>query len=82
MTKKIQISDLIPFLKPGFVAMDSTGEWYWYKKQPKQSRVHAVWSIDNHTDPKSDFQALSVAFNIARSDKEWDKSVLKVAKND
>ena len=80
MTKKIQINDLIPFLKPGFVAMDSTGEWYWYKKQPKQSPVYGFWGIDTQADPKTDFQALSVAFDIEKSEQEWNESTIKVTR--
>lgn len=78
MTKQITINELIPLLKPGYVAMDATGEWYWYRKQPKQGLTRSAWAIDPTMDPKSDFQALSVAFNIAKSDVEWDKSLIKV----
>ncbi len=80
MTKKIQITDLIPFLKPGFVAMDSTGEWYWYKKQPKQGMVRGFYGIDTSANPKTDFQALSVAFDIEKSEKEWDQTIIKVTR--
>ena len=80
MTKKIKITDLIPLLKPGFVAMDASGEWYWYRKQPKKSPTFAVWSVDNGIDPKQDFQALSIAFDIEKSIKQWDESLIKIGK--
>lgn len=80
MIKKVKITDLMPLLKPGYVAMDSTGQWYWYKKKPKPGIVQAVWIIDKSTDPKHDIQALSIAFNIKKSDKEWNKSAIKVTR--
>ena len=83
MTKKIQINDLIPFLKPGFVAMDAFGDWYWYKKQPHISKVRTVWTVDNVSAASPDsIQALSIAFDIAKSDKEWDQSLIRINKND
>ena len=30
----INIQDIIPFMKDGWVAMDSDNEWYWYEDKP------------------------------------------------
>lgn len=71
--KKIQISDLIQILNPGYVAMDATGDWYWYRHKPEIAPVMAVWK------PTSDLvQRLSSAFNIEKTDIEWEKSLIKV----
>ena len=29
----INIQDIIPFMKKGWVAMDKSGEWWWYRKK-------------------------------------------------
>ena len=29
----INIQDLIPFMKEGWVAMDKNGDWYWFKNK-------------------------------------------------
>ena len=73
MTKKIQITDLIPFLKPGFVAMDATGEWYWYEIKPEIAKVCAEW-----VQPNGTMQNLSNAFNLKKSETKKKKSLIKV----
>ncbi len=73
MSKKIKITDLMPLLKPGFVAMDPTGEWYWYEIKPEIAKVCAEW-----VQPNGTMQNLSNAFNIKKSDSEWEKSLIKV----
>lgn len=30
----VKITDIIPFMNHGWVAMDSNGEWYWYDLKP------------------------------------------------
>ena len=30
----IKITDLIPMLKNGWVAMDNNGAWWWYNEKP------------------------------------------------
>ena len=34
MTKQIDIQELIPYLKEGWVTMDSDGVWYWHEEEP------------------------------------------------
>ena len=31
----INIKELIPFMKDGWVAMDESGDWNWYKDKPE-----------------------------------------------
>lgn len=33
MTKQIKIEELIPKMKPGYVACNKNGFWYWYEKE-------------------------------------------------
>lgn len=30
----INIQDIIPFMKKGWVAMDKSGQWWWYNEKP------------------------------------------------
>lgn len=40
---RIKIQDLLPLMKPGFVAMDSNGVWVWYKLKPRVGRFCPEW---------------------------------------
>lgn len=40
----IKIDDLIPLLESGWVAMDYTGEWYWFENKPKI--IDGLWRND------------------------------------
>ena len=35
----INIQDIIPFMKDGWVAMDSDNEWYWHEQRPMKNQV-------------------------------------------
>lgn len=41
--KQITIYDLLPLLKPGWVAMDGEGTWVWYRLKPDLSTFYAQW---------------------------------------
>lgn len=75
MIKKVKITDLLPLLKPGYVAMDSTCEWYWYENKPKLAPVLAIWMQED-----GKMQNLTNAFNIVGFRGEWDTSLIKVDK--
>jgi len=67
----INIQDIIPFMKDGWVAMDRDGEWYWYPLVPATDfngewRCNAVLSTYTLK-----------AFDIAPAD-DWTKSLIKV----
>jgi hypothetical protein len=67
----INIQDIIPFMKKGWVAMDEDGDWYWYPLVPDTGfngewRCNAVQSTYTLK-----------AFDIAPAD-DWTKSLIKV----
>lgn len=68
MTNKINIKDLLPLLKDGYVAMDMDGTWFWYSEKPERG------DIDWYSE-KSYVDCLSM-FNI-KSVKDWEKSLIK-----
>ena len=72
--KKFDINDLIPLLNPGFIAMDLTGDWYWYEHKPHIHMMFSVWTCED-----GEMRCLSGAFNIAKC-AQWDKSLIKVCK--
>ena len=66
------IQDIVPFMKDGWVAMDETGDWWWYSEKPfigiKQWHTEATsytGMIDNDV------------FSIAPAE-DWTKSLIKV----
>lgn len=78
MTEKKQISiyDLLPLLKPGWVAMDSNGEWWWFKKRPTISVRHNYWSTKGDCDGYTDL----IEFNVAPFDDDWKDSLMESGK--
>lgn len=70
----INIQDIIPFLKKGWVAMDADGEWWWFPIEPYMiSDKWELWGEDNYREVIH----ISVMFNIAPAD-DWTKSLIKV----
>lgn len=67
----INIQDIIPFMKDGWVAMDKDGRWHWYSDKPKTF-------YDSWLGPQrmTDYIWLS-CFDIAPAD-DWTKSLIKV----
>lgn len=67
----INIQDIIPFMKDGWVAMDKNKCWYWHRRKP--TKLNSPW---NYWDSKgSDFELLM--FKIAPAD-DWTKSLIKI----
>lgn len=65
----INIEELIPFMKKGWVAMDKNGSWIWCSKKPTKSGCCwfcSPWGI-----------CLSYSFDIAPAE-NWEKSLRKV----
>ena len=71
----INIQDIIPFMKKGWVAMDKNKRWFWYSKKPRQSIKLSMWKIEAPTTTNT--EALSVTFDIAPAD-DWTQSLIKV----
>lgn len=74
---QIKIQDLFPLLKPGFVAMDSDGAWWWYNKEPSPDGYNDSWTM-LHIPPK-DCSSLD-AFDIAPYDGNWKNSLMECGK--
>lgn len=67
----INIQDIIPFMKKGWVAMDKDGAWFWYSDKPKT--FCGLW-----LRPKREHQYSKLScFDIAPAD-DWTKSLIKV----
>lgn len=72
----INIQDITPFMKKGWVAMDSNGNWLWYDRKPKKDSFDRMGWIENE---KSDWHGFSEleAFDIAPAD-DWRKSLIRI----
>lgn len=70
----INIQDIIPFMKDGWVAMDSRGNWWWFEMKPVKGKEYKLW---HHRSSSYLDLRLSVAFDIAPAD-DWTKSLIKV----
>lgn len=64
----INIQDIIPFMKKGWIAMDKDGRWFWYKRKP--IKYDGEWVGD-------DVCTIWFGFDIAPAD-DWTKSLIKV----
>lgn len=45
--KPIDINVILPFLEKGFVAMDKSGKWFWYKHEPYCQGENERWAAVN-----------------------------------
>lgn len=74
----INIQDIIPFIKDGWIAMDKSGEWWWYPKKPFIYNNENEWFFDDKTEHAKSAVKLSNLFgNFAPAD-DWTKSLIKV----
>lgn len=76
----IKIEDLIPFLKKGWVAMDSSNIWFWTDKKPwtntqdkKENRGYWYANTINAYTLE--------AFDIAPAE-DWTQSLIKIERKD
>ena len=67
----INIQDIIPFMKKGWVAMDENGLWCWYKTKPIK-----VSSITGGYWQSNTCESITM-FDIAPAD-DWTQSLIKV----
>jgi len=70
----INIQDIIPFMKDGWVAMDNGGVWNWWEHKPKMKHDFCWWAQTGY------LCCLSDGFDIAPAD-DWTKSLIKVGGN-
>lgn len=66
----INIQDIIPFMKKGWVAMDSNCKWGWYDKKPIIRK--GIWMPNDNGE---NYEMLNIAFDIAPAD-DWTKSLI------
>lgn len=72
--KQITIYELLPLLRPGFVAMNFDGVWYYHKEQPIiGANQTGRWINYSDTLPRR----LSGLFNIAPFDGDWKDSLME-----
>lgn len=74
---QIKIQDLLPLLKPGFIAMDSDGWWWWFETEPSPDGYGDRWILKDY--PNSDCSALD-AFNISPFEGDWKDSLMECGK--
>lgn len=67
----INIKDIIPFMKKGWVAMDKNGEWWWYSEKPSPYGIQ--WHVQDGKTGSVD----NDVFDIAPAD-DWTESLIKV----
>lgn len=72
MTKQIDILEIMPFMKDGWVAMDKSGTWYWYDEEPY---------IENGAWLNDGILSNLECFNIAPVS-DWTKLLIKVENKD
>ena len=70
----INIQDIIPFMKKGWVAMDGNCKWAWYDKKPTIDKEFLQWLPD---DNDGIYEMLDSAFDIVPAD-DWTKSLIQV----
>jgi len=76
MTKQIDIKELIPYLKKGWVAMDENGTWLWCEVKPKIKNC-GIWELSEQCS----YCTLTAYINIAPIS-NWTKSLIKVENKD
>lgn len=69
----INIQDIIPFMKDGWVAMDKDGAWCWFSHKPILKNGLDFWCLS----ACSMSYTIPTAFDIAPAD-DWTKSLIKV----
>ena len=67
----IKITDITPFMRKGWVAMDKYGLYVWYDKKPVISKRRGAFMVTGFTACPLD------AFDIVPAD-DWTKSLIKV----
>ena len=68
---QITIYECLPLLRPGYVAMEKCGIWYWYANKPAPDNIGIWISLSD-----GDLYELS-AFNIATFDGDWKDSLME-----
>ena len=73
---QIKIQDLLPLMKPGFVAMDKDGTWCWYSFHTSHNDY--TWGFDACL--MDEYVCLSGGFDIAPFEGDWKDSLMECGK--
>lgn len=74
MNKQIEIYEIIPFLKNGWVACDRQGRWFWFSSKPI---FDILTGLLFHYNKKGKQILLSDCFDII-PEKDWFRSCIKI----
>ena len=82
MTKQIDIKELIPYMRDGWVACDISGDWVWFSKKPIMI-INDRYECLNCWMPalNSKMQHITYRnemFRKIKKPKDWTKSLIKV----
>lgn len=76
----MEIENLIPFFKSGWLAMDKNNNWWWFRFKPTLSESSGVWFSDIQY-LNSRFVCKLSDFMIIRPVESWATSLMEI-KND
>ena len=65
--------NIAPFMRPGYVAMDKNGRWYYYRSHPDCSLYDRTWNANAFCE------CLFLPFDIEPVE-DWTKSLIEVGK--
>lgn len=68
----ITIEQLVPLLRPGWVAMDTSDKWYWYEDRPYYG--YADWQYTG----RGECMELNILFEIAVYPGDWRESLIEI----
>ena len=75
---QIKIHDLLPLLRPGWVAADNRGRWYWFRNHPKILCINGI-ELWGATD-EGIVMPLTYGFDILPYDGDWKDSLMECGK--
>lgn len=69
---QIQIQDILPLLRDGFVAMNLNGDWCYHQSKPELGAYGYCWVNFGESLPRN----LSTLFDIDKFDGDWKDSCM------
>ena len=75
----MKIQELLPLLKPGFVASDAYGAWTWYRLKPDADTFYGQWLPARVG--RGECMELC-GFDIVPFDGDWEDSLMECGKQD
>ncbi len=75
----IKIEDLLPLLRPGWVAMDEDKLWFWHQVKPDIQKINGMgmWGSKTYSGK---IIRLKDLFDIAPYDGDWSDSLMECGK--